>query len=43
MLKLTKLGMIFADEIAIQFYSDTIKSHLNKKGLRYGIFFDEIL
>ncbi len=42
-LKLTKLGMVFADEIAIQFYSDTIKKQLNDKGLRYGIFFDEIL
>jgi oxygen-independent coproporphyrinogen III oxidase len=42
-LKLTKLGMIFADEIAIQFYSENIKDNLNKKGLRYGIFFDEIL
>ncbi|HEY5588745.1 MAG TPA: radical SAM family heme chaperone HemW [Candidatus Paceibacterota bacterium] len=40
---LTQLGMIFADEIALLFYSENIKNELSKKSLRYGMFFDEIV
>ena len=42
-LKLSKLGMVFADEIATKFYSDTIKKMLSKKKKKYGIFFDDII
>lgn len=42
-LKPNKLGMIFADEIATEFYSNKIKKQLNMQGYKYGIFFDEIL
>lgn len=42
-LSLTKLGMIFADEIALMFYSPKIKNILHDKKLRYGIFFDEVV
>ena len=43
MLKPSKLGMIFADEIATLFYSDNIKRVLSADNKRYGIFFDDIL
>ena len=39
----SKLGMIFADEIATEFYSDDIKKKLGLSGDKYGIFFDNIL
>lgn len=40
-LKPSKLGMIFADEIATEFYSVDVKEKL--KNDKYGIFFDDIL
>lgn len=42
-LKPSKLGMIFADEIATEFYSDNVKKKLVVSGDKYGIFFDNIL
>ena len=42
-LKPSKLGMIFADEIATEFYSDKVKEKLDLLGDKYGIFFDNIL
>lgn len=42
-LKPSKLGMIFADEIATEFYSDNVKKQLGLLGDKYGIFFDNIL
>lgn len=37
------LGMVFADEIAVKFYSKDVMNELEKKHCKYGIFFDEIL
>lgn len=37
----SKLGMVFADEIATEFYSQKVKEKLGKN--KYGIFFDQIL
>lgn len=42
-LKPSKLGMIFADEIATEFYSEQVKAKLKMYNDKYGIFFDEIL
>ena len=42
-LKPNALGMVFADEIATKFYSEKIKKQLQKRGKKYGIFFDDIL
>lgn len=42
-MKLSKLGMIFADEIATMFYSENIKQKLNTINKKYGIFFDQII
>lgn len=42
-LKPSRLGMIFADEIATEFYSDNVKKKLGLLGDKYGIFFDNIL
>lgn len=42
-LKPSKLGMIFADEIATKFYSDNVKKNLNADNKKYGIFFEQIL
>ena len=40
-IKPSLLGMVFADEIATQFYSKNVKEKLGDR--KYGIFFDEIL
>ena len=42
-LKLSKLGMIFADEIATEFYSEEVKEKLKMYNDKYGIFFEDIL
>lgn len=42
-LKLSELGMVFADEIALKFYSQEVISKLSSTKSKYGIFFDEIL
>lgn len=42
-LKPSKLGMVFADEIATEFYSDNVKKQLEIFDDKYGIFFDSIL
>lgn len=38
-ISLSSLGQIFADEVATQFYSDEVKKDLEKKGMKYGMFF----
>lgn len=42
-LKPSELGMVFADEIATEFYSQKVKDKLKDQNDKYGIFFDEIL
>lgn len=42
-LKPSKLGMVFADEIATKFYSEQVKNELNADKKKYGIFFEQIL
>lgn len=42
-LKPSALGMVFADEIATEFYSENVKSQLGVRSDKYGIFFDNIL
>ncbi len=42
-LKPSKLGMIFADEIATKFYSENVKNILSADKKKYGIFFEQIL
>lgn len=42
-LKPSKLGMVFADEIATKFYSPKVTKILNNDREKYGLFFEDIL